>query len=118
MLTLHIACPSQSYHLYDVICTIDRVDAISVASQGLFSLLFFYGSTQPSCSDGSQNDLHMVQLTPLPPHHLLLSCFIKKLNSFTFLVLAYPGCPVNEAIKRMSVCLSVSQHWSKVTYSV
>jgi len=42
MLTLHLAWPSQSYGLYDVICTIDRVDAISVASQGLFSLLFFF----------------------------------------------------------------------------
>jgi len=44
------------------------------------------------------SDLHMVQLMPLPPHHLLLQ---KNPEWFTFLVLAYPGCPVKKAIKRM-----------------
>jgi len=36
------------------------------------------------------NDLHMVQLMPLPPDHLLLQ---KNTEWFTFLVPAYPVCP-------------------------
>jgi len=42
------------------------------------------------CLEQGANDLHMVQLMPLPPHHLLL-----QLNPewFTFLVPAYPGLP-------------------------
>ena len=44
------------------------------------------------------NDLHMVQLMPLPPHHLLLQ---KNPEWFTFLLSAYPGCPGKKAIKQM-----------------
>jgi len=44
------------------------------------------------------NDLHVVQLMPLPPHHL---CFIKIQTGVTFLVPAYVGCPRKEAIKRV-----------------
>jgi len=37
--------------------------------------------------------------------HPIISCFIIKIqNGLTFLVLAYPGCPEKEAIKRVSVC--------------
>jgi len=43
-------------------------------------------------------DLHMVQLMPLPPHHLLLQY---NPEWFTFLVPAYPGCPGKKAIKWM-----------------
>jgi len=50
------------------------------------------------------NELHMVQLMPLPRRHFLL---IKIQNGLTFLVPAYSGCPGKEAIKRVSVCLSV-----------
>jgi len=42
------------------------------------------------CLELGANDLHMVQLMPLPSHH---SCFIKIQNGLTFLVPAYPGCP-------------------------
>ena len=42
-----------------------------------------------TCLACDANDLHMVQLMSLPPHHLLL---IKILIGLTFLVLAYPGC--------------------------
>ena len=41
-------------------------------------------------------DLHMAQLMPLP---LTLSCSSKIQIAFTFLVLAYPGCPRKEAVK-------------------
>ena len=41
------------------------------------------------CLERDANDLHMVQLMPLPPHHLLLQ---KKSEWFTSLVPAYPGC--------------------------
>jgi len=43
------------------------------------------------------NDLHMVQLMPLPPHHLLI-------HGLTFLVPAYPVCPGKEAVNLVSVC--------------
>jgi len=42
------------------------------------------------CLQQGANDLHMVQLMPLPPDHLLLQ---KKPEWFTFLVPAYPGGP-------------------------
>jgi len=48
------------------------------------------------------NDLHMVQLMPLPPHH---SCFNSTQIYLTFLVPAYLGCPGKEAVRRVSVCL-------------
>ena len=41
-------------------------------------------------------DLHMAQLMPLP---LTVCCFSKIQIGFTFLVLAYPGCPGKEAVK-------------------
>jgi len=41
-------------------------------------------------------DLHMAQLIPLP---LTVSCSSKIQIGFTFLVLAYPGCPGKEAVK-------------------
>ena len=48
-------------------------------------------------------DLHMVQLMPLP---LTVSCFSKIQIGFTFLVPAYPGCPGQRAVKRVSVCVT------------
>ena len=48
------------------------------------------------------NDLHMVQLMPLPPHHILIQ---QNLEWFILLVLAYPGCPGKKAVKRLCVCL-------------
>jgi len=47
-------------------------------------------------------DLHMAQLMPLP---LTVSCSSKIQIGFTFLVLAYPGCPGKEAVKWLSVFL-------------
>ena len=41
-------------------------------------------------------DLHMAQLMPVP---LTVSCSSKMQIGFTFLVLAYPGCPGKEAVK-------------------
>jgi len=35
----------------------------------------------------------------------VICCFIKIQIDFAFLVLAYPGCPEKEAIKRVSACL-------------
>jgi len=48
------------------------------------------------CLERGANDLHMVQLMPLPP---IISCFFKIQNGSTFLVPAYPGCHGKEAIK-------------------
>jgi len=39
------------------------------------------------CLEQGANDLYMVQLMPLPPHHLLLQ---QNPEWLTFLVLAYP----------------------------
>jgi len=38
----------------------------------------------------------------------ILACLIKIETGLTFLVPAYPGCPGKDAIKRVSVCLSVT----------
>ena len=56
------------------------------------------------CLEQGTNDLHMVQLMPLPPHHLLLQC-----NSewFTFLMLAYPGRPGKRPLNGCSVVVVV-----------
>ena len=42
------------------------------------------------------NDLHIVELMPLPPDHLLLQ---QNPEWLTFLVLAYPYRPGKEAVK-------------------
>jgi len=43
-------------------------------------------------------DLRMSQLMPLP---FTVDCFSRIQIGFTFLILAYSGCPGKEAIKRM-----------------
>jgi len=52
------------------------------------------------CLERGVNDLHMVQLMPLPP---FISCFIKIQNGSVFLVPAnaYPGCFGKKANKWM-----------------
>ena len=47
-------------------------------------------------------DLHMSQLMPLP---LAVSCFSKIQICLTFLVLAHPGSPGQNAVKRVCVCV-------------
>jgi len=44
----------------------------------------------------------MAQLMPLP---LTVSCFSEIQIGFTFLVLAHPGSPGQEAVKRVCVCV-------------
>jgi len=55
------------------------------------------------CLERGANDLHIVQLMPLPPHHLLLH---QSPIGFTLIVPAYAGCAGKEAVKQ--VCLSVT----------
>jgi len=43
---------------------------------------------------------------PLP---LTVSCFSKIQIGFTFLVLAYPGSPGQRAVKRVCVCVCVTE---------
>ena len=50
-------------------------------------------------------DLHMAQLMPLP---LTVSCFSKIQIGFTFLVPAHPGSLGQRAVKRVCVCVCVS----------
>ena len=56
------------------------------------------------CLERGASDLHMVQLMPLPPHHLLLQ---QNPERFILLVPAYPGCPGKKAVKRLCVCACV-----------
>jgi len=51
-----------------------------------------------------ENDLHMDQLIPLPPHHLLLH---KIQIGLTFLMPDYRGCRANEAAKQVFLCLFI-----------
>ena len=55
-----------------------------------------------NCLERGANDFHMVQLMPLPLHHL--SSFLKIQIGLTFLMPSYPGCPGKEAVKQVS-CL-------------
>jgi len=48
------------------------------------------------CLKQGANDLHMVQLMPLPPHHFLLQ---QNPEWFILLVPAYQGCPGKKAVK-------------------
>jgi len=53
----------------------------------------------------------MGQLQPI------ISCFIKILIGLTVLVLAYPGCPGKEAVKRVSLCqIKFESHSLAVVY--
>ena len=54
------------------------------------------------CLERGANDLHMVQLTPLPLHHLLLQ---QNPEWFILLVPAYPGCPGKKTVKMLCVCV-------------
>jgi len=58
----------------------------------------WWGTGVVICLEQGANDLHMAQLMPLPPHHLLLQY---DTEWFAFLVPAYPGCPGKKAVKRM-----------------
>jgi len=50
-------------------------------------------------------DLHIAQLMPLP---LTVSCFSKIQTGFTFLVPAHVGSPGQRAVKRVCVCVCIS----------
>ena len=59
------------------------------------------------CLEQGANDLNMVQLMPLPPHHLWIHQNPDWFNLSVFLVPVYPGCPRKEAVKRVSVGMPV-----------
>ena len=60
-------------------------------------------------------DLHMARLMPLP---LTVSCFSKIQIGFTFLVPAYPGSPGQRAIKRVCVCLFLTDRYDTIRYEM
>jgi len=51
-------------------------------------------------------DLHTVQLMPLP---VTVSCFSKIQIGFTFLLPAHPGSPRQRAVKRVCMCVSMTE---------
>ena len=53
------------------------------------------------CLERGANDLHVVQLMPLPPHHLLLQ---QNPEWFILLLTAYPGCPGK---RPLNICVCV-----------
>ena len=57
------------------------------------------------------NDLHIIQLMPLPP---VISYFIKVQISLTFLVPAYPGCP-EKRLLNWFICYRWSVRWHSNT---
>jgi len=61
------------------------------------------------CLERGANDLHTVQLMPLPPRPLLLQ---QNPEWFILPVPAYPGCPGKKAVKRwcVSVCVETNIH--------
>ena len=59
------------------------------------------------CLERGVYDLHMVQLMPLPPHHLLLHYNSEWFNLSGTGLVGYPRYPGKESIKRVSFCLSV-----------
>ena len=61
------------------------------------------------CLEQGANDLHVVQLTPLPPYHLLLHYNPDWFN-LSNVGSAYPGCPGKEAVKRRSVSIPQGMH--------
>jgi len=60
-------------------------------------------------------DLHMAQVMPLP---LTVSCSSKIQIGFTFLVLAYPGCPGKEAVKWLLLLLLDQTYVHLYVYTV
>ena len=62
----------------------------------------WWGAGMIICLERGANDLHMVQLMPLPPRHLLLQ---QNPEWFILLVPAYPGCPGKKAVERLCVCV-------------
>jgi len=63
------------------------------------------------CLERGANDLHMVQLMPLPPHHLLLQHYPER---FILLVPAYLGCPGK---RPLNVCVCVCVYASDTRHS-
>ena len=51
------------------------------------------------CLERDADCSHMVQLMPLSPQNLVISCLAQIQTGFTSLVLDYPGYPGKEAVK-------------------
>ena len=66
----------------------------------------WWGAGMVICLECGANDLHMVHLMPLPPHHPWLQ---QNPEWFILLVLAYAGCPGKKAVKRLCVCVSLQK---------
>jgi len=62
------------------------------------------------CLERRANDLHMVQLMPLSPHHVLLH---ENPEWFIFLVPAYPSCPGKRPLNGCSNSSSVIHHHNR-----
>jgi len=62
------------------------------------------------CLKRDANSLHMVQLMPMPPYHLLFNPDLFSLSGAGF-----TACPRKEAVKRVSVCEHI-MHMLKLPY--
>jgi len=75
---------------------------LSITKSILLVKTEWWGASMAICLQRGASDLHMVQLMPLPPHHLLLHYNWER---FTFLVPGYPGFTGKDAIKYVSKCV-------------
>jgi len=77
---------------------------IATTSFGALTLLVGHQVDHPACKQyewwGAGMVICLEQFASWCHCHPIISCF-----SLTFLVLAYPGCPAKDAIKRVAVCL-------------
>ena len=70
----------------------------------------WWGAGVVVCLEQGANDLHMVQLMPLPPHHLLLQ---QNPEWFILLVPTHPGCPGKRPLNVcVCVCALNSKHYN------
>ena len=70
------------------------------------TLLVGHQEEHPACKNWLKRGadcLHMVQLMPLTSQNPIISCLISIQTGFTFLILAYPGCPGKEAVRWVHV---------------
>jgi len=67
------------------------------------------------CRQRGANELHMVQLKSLPPHHLLV---IKIQVGLPFMVPAYRGRHGKQAVKRVSVIQGIPMEFVRTLRAI
>ena len=83
--------PQNGCCVWILICAFSTLTLFVGGRKGIWPVKTdWWGIGMVICLEWGANNLHMVQLMPLPPHHLLLQ---QNTEGFTFLLPTYPGCP-------------------------